>query len=183
MAKNFKINACKACKNNYDIKDINNINQCCYDTLGAFEGATSINSFRDKPQAENCKMCVQESIKALGRDPCEFRLPGYPTWVQVPHYFPALLEQEGNVEKAKTKCIEACNSNRYKLECIKRCKIDADAVETVENYELNTNNPGFKDYLYIFTYGLGCIAGAIIFLMLFAIIINIINKKKDILSF
>lgn len=173
MKNNFKINPCKACKKNYDITDINNINQCCYDTLGAFEGATSINSFRDRPEAENCKSCIQESIKALGRDPCEFRLTGYPTWVQVPHYFPPLLEQEGDVEKAKNKCIEACSTNRYKDECMKRCKIDADAVEVVESFTINTNNPDVKDYLQIFLYGIFIFIGVIFLLTILSSINNL----------
>jgi len=131
----FKINPCKACKKNYDITDINNINQCCYDTLSSFEG----NVFPDNP---NCNKCVQESISKLGRDPCEFRPAGTPSWNQVPHYFPALLEEENDIQSAKDKCIEACKTNRYSAECEKNCQIDSDAVETIENYTLNQKKFG-----------------------------------------
>jgi len=133
MDKNYKINPCKACKKNYDIKDINNINQCCVDTLAAFEGANSINSFRSRPEAENCKCCIEESKKAMGRDLCEFRLPLYPTWIQAPHFFPTFLVQEGNVEQAKKLCIDACEGTRYENECIKNCNIDSQAVDGIEN--------------------------------------------------
>jgi hypothetical protein len=133
----FNINSCKACKKNYDIKDINSINSCCFETLGAFMNAPSINSFINTPEAQNCKDCVTESKKALGRDLCEFRLGPAPTWVQVPHYFPALLVEENNVETAYEKCITACRSITYPNECMKKCKIDADAVE--QNIQSNSN--------------------------------------------
>jgi len=131
----FKINACKACKKNYDITDINSINQCCYDTLNAFEG----DSF---PDNQNCKDCIHESATALGLDECKFRSDGYPSWHQAPHYFPAFLEEEGDVGIAKNKCIDACKTNRYPGECEQNCKIDSDAVETVENYVLNQKKYG-----------------------------------------
>ena len=149
----FKINSFKACKKNYDITDINNINQCCYDTLKAFEG-------EGFPQNQNCTDCITESKIAMGRDPCEFRLTGYPSWHQAPHYFPALLEQEGNVELAKNMCIKACKSNRYQGQCEQNCQVDSDAVETVENYAFNQKKHGKKqtdlekimsnDYVYKF---------------------------------
>ena len=189
--KNFKINPCKACKKNYDIKDINNINQCCVDTLAAFEGANSINSFRSLPEAENCKCCIEESKKAMGRDLCEFRLPLYPTWIQAPHYFPALLSQEGSVEHAKNMCIDACTWNRYENECIKNCNIDSQAVDGIENsikenYILNQKIYGEdvssfqkffggNDYLFAFV--------IIVLIFLFAyVLIRLIEYIKNILT-
>ena len=133
-ANTFNINPCSACRKNYDITDINDINQCCYDTLGAFEGANSLNAFRNSPEAQNCRQCVLDSMQSIGRDPCNLRLTAYPSWIQAPHYFPGLLTQEGNVETAKDKCLELCQSNRYAGECANNCKIDSDAVETFENY-------------------------------------------------
>ena len=55
---NYKINPCKSCRQNYDLTDINSINQCCYNTLAAFEGKTSLNSFRNSPEVMNCQKCI-----------------------------------------------------------------------------------------------------------------------------
>ena len=138
----YVINPCSSCTKKYGIKDINNINQCCYDTLGAFTGNTSLNSYRDSPVADVCKRCIQNSIKALGRDPCEFRPAPYPNWVQVPHYFPALLETSENPEEALLKCEELCKTNQYPNECKEACQMDYDStsIAQVENYEREEEN-------------------------------------------
>ena len=173
--KSFKINPCKACKKNYDIKDINNINQCCYDTLGAYEGAT-LNDFRNRPEAENCNQCLTESKLAMGRDLCEFRLTAYPGWIQAPHYFPGFLESEGDVEKAKEKCMQACETNTYSGECQRNCKIDADAVESVENFLINSkfadNNILKNDNVFLTVISIGIILGTFILVQ----IINFLKK-------
>jgi len=155
----YKINPCKSCRKNYDITDINSINQCCYNTLGAFEGTTSINDFRNNPEAMNCQQCILDSMKSINRTPCDLRMTAYPDWIQAPHYFPKLLDEEGDVGKATEKCIELCKSNRYPNECMLNCQLDSDAVETVENYVYNTKKYGVEessikkllsnDYVYI----------------------------------
>ena len=72
--------------------DINNINQCCSDTYSAFAGVSSINNVRNLESFKNCEECVQKSIRALGRDKCNFRITSYPVWTQSPHYFPNLFQ-------------------------------------------------------------------------------------------
>ena len=139
MMDNYKINPCKACLKNFDVKDINNINQCCYNTLGAFEGLLSLNDINRTKASENCVKCVQDSINALGRDRCNFRITAYPSWVQVPHYLPELLKTN-DFETAKTKCVNMCKKSTYPNECNTNCKIDADAVEPIESFMLNPSN-------------------------------------------
>ena len=125
----YEVNPCEACRKRYDITDINNINQCCYDTFAAFQGVSSINEIRNSPQAKNCIKCVEDSKKAMGRDLCEFRLPAYPVWTQSPHYFPDLFYEERDVKKAKEKCLQMCNETQfYKNECVDNCITDANAV-------------------------------------------------------
>jgi hypothetical protein len=173
--KSFKINPCKGCKKNYDIKDINNINQCCYDTLGAYVGGT-LNDFRNRPEAANCDQCLTESKLAMGRDLCEFRLTAYPGWIQAPHYFPGFLESEGDVEKAKDMCMQTCETNTYSGECQRNCKIDADAVESVENFLINSkfsdNNILKNDSVFLTVISIGIIFG--VCALVFAI--NFIRK-------
>ena len=44
----YTLNPCKACKIKCpDPTDVNCINNCCYETLGAFDGAWSLNQVRN----------------------------------------------------------------------------------------------------------------------------------------
>lgn len=156
---NYKINPCNACRKNYDISDINSINQCCYDTLAAFEGTNSINDFRNRPEAANCQKCILDSMQSINRTPCDLRMTAYPSWIQAPHYFPALLDKEGDVNSAVEKCLDLCSTNTYQGECSKNCMIDSQAIEVIENYALNQKTYGThespikkalsNDYVYI----------------------------------
>jgi hypothetical protein len=173
--KTYMINPCEACKNNFDIKDINDINQCCYDTLGAFEGADSLNAFRNTPEARNCQQCVLDSMKSIGRDPCDLRMTAYPSWIQAPHYFPKILIDEGDVGTAKRKCIELCKTNRYPGECSNNCKIDSEAVQTVEKYtpsehcHTKSNNMSCTSILWF--------AGGFAVALILTLILEIFKKK------
>lgn len=122
----IKIDPCSACLDYYDITDINNINSCCYSTLGAFLNKNNINEIKNTPEAKNCANCIQESIKALGRDPCEFR-PSPPAIISTsPHFLPYILKDEPDLDTALNKCLVMCKNSK---ECIKNCNIDALAVK------------------------------------------------------
>ena len=173
---NYKINPCKSCRQNYDLTDINSINQCCYNTLAAFEGKTSLNSFRNSPEVMNCQKCILDSMESIDRTPCDLRMTQYPQWIQAPHYFPGFLSQEDDVATAKKMCLSACESNKYPNECALNCKIDSDAVEQVENYTLNTKKYGVRqnilqtvlsnDYIFILFYVILSIVGIYIFIFI-----------------
>jgi len=123
---NIKIDPCSACLEYYDITDINNINSCCYNTLGAFLNKNNINEIKHSPEAKNCANCIQESIKALGRDPCEFR-PSPPAIISTsPHFLPYILKEEPDLNIALNKCLKMCKNSK---ECAKNCNIDALAVK------------------------------------------------------
>lgn len=127
---NIKIDACSACLDYYDITDINNINSCCYNTLGAFLNKNNINEIRHSPESQNCINCVQQSIKALGRDPCEFR-PSPPAIISTtPHFLPYILKDEPDLNSALSKCLSMCQNSK---ECAKLCNIDALAVKYGQN--------------------------------------------------
>lgn len=125
----FKLNPCKACLKKCDIEDINCINNCCYETQGAFVDAWSLNQIRNSPDAKNCVQCVNNSIKAMGRDNCDMRLTAAPIFNQVPHYFPNLLKENLNPNKAKSECLKWCETCRYQNECKDNCNTDYDSVE------------------------------------------------------
>jgi hypothetical protein len=124
------MNPCKAClfKVNNNLCDINDINNCCYETLAAFKGNPSINTFRNSPEAKNCIECVNRSIKALGRTPCDLRLTAAPVFVQTPHYFPDLYFRNKDINVSRQQCLEMCNRTRNKNECKINCEIDSIAV-------------------------------------------------------
>lgn len=136
---NFRLNPCAACMKKYDITDINNINQCCYDTFAAFSGVSSINEIRNNPEAKNCIECVKKSKLAMGKDLCEFRLPAYPVWTQDPHYFPDLLYETKNPKEAREKCMKLCNDNFYPNQCKDNCETDYNTVE-----QFSTTKPPVK---------------------------------------
>lgn len=129
----FKLNPCKACLKKCDIEDINCINNCCYETQGAFIDASSLNQFRNSPDAQNCIQCVNDSIKAMGRDNCDMRLTAAPIFNQVPHYFPDILRETLNPAESKKECLKWCETCRYQNECMDNCNTDYDAVEKFKN--------------------------------------------------
>lgn len=135
----FKLDPCFACRQRYDITDINNINSCCSDTASAFAGESSLNALIGTDAGLSCKNCLNESKQALGKSDCVLRLTNSPVWTQVPHYFPHLFAQSGNKEKALDACYKSCDG-RYAKECMDKCLIDYNAViMTNEKYE-NTPN-------------------------------------------
>lgn len=132
----YKVNPCSACLKRYDIKDFNNINQCCYDTYAAFAGESSINNIRNLPDAENCKKCSENSKIAMGKNPCEFRVPAYPVWTQSGHYFPEIFSNVKDINKARNICINMCGKDiKYKNECIQNCITDSNAIEMFKKEE------------------------------------------------
>ncbi len=142
--KDFIIDPCSACLKKYDIKDINNINHCCYNTLAAFANSSSINDFINYPDSKVCYKCVERSKEAMGRNRCEFRLPAYPVFVQAPHYFPNLLEQTSDPKKSLEICLDKCQDSNYKNECSENCRIDYFAVKPV-NIDENREDESRED--------------------------------------
>lgn len=134
----FKLDPCFACKKHFDITDINNINSCCSETASAFAGQSSLNAIIETEAGDNCKACLNEAKRALGKDDCILRLTNSPVWTQAPHYFPHLFAQSGNKQKALTECYDACKNGRYSKDCMNKCLIDHDAVVTNENYQGST---------------------------------------------
>lgn len=152
---NISINPCKACLNKFSPgkSDINNINQCCYETLAAFKGTDSVNDIRGSPEAANCVNCVNNAIKSMGKTPCDLQLAPPPLWNRAPHYFPTLLSETKDPSHAFTQCIEKCQGNFLQSECKINCFVDAGAVEYIkegydneEDKEEEKDKPTYQDY-------------------------------------
>jgi len=131
----MEINPCLACIKKYERTgcEINDLNNCCYETLAAFSGKDSVNSLTYNETLLNCRKCITDKLSTLGPFPngytvCDHRIEPPPIFVQVPHYFPKLFDGK-NVEEAKQKCIKMCNTNTtYTNGCIENCLTDSDAI-------------------------------------------------------
>lgn len=138
----FNINPCKSCLDKYNegnYYDINNINDCCYNTLYAFKNTNNINEIINSPEAQNCNKCVTDYMQYIGRDKCNFKLEPPPIWNNTSHYFPKLLHQENDIKKAHTICISECDKTFYPNQCKQNCDTDANSVENFNSY-LPKNN-------------------------------------------
>ena len=173
----FNINPCKSCLDKYNkgYCDINNINQCCYDTLAAFKNTNNINEIRNSPEAKNCIQCITDYMKSIGRDKSNFQLDPPPIWNNVPHYFPNLLYQQGDIKKAHNMCITECNKNIYPNQCKENCNTDANAVETFSHIPKKNNIKFNSDVAK--TNPIPFYIGFVLFAIIFSIIIILFFKS------
>lgn len=127
---NFKLNPCSATMKVCEPNDINCINNKCFETLGAFENASSLNQIRNLPQSSNCNICVENAKAVIGKDDCDLRLTDAPIFNQTPHYFPNILRYTQDPEKSKDMCFTWCNDcKNCKNECKDNCRTDYNTVE------------------------------------------------------
>ena len=140
----YDINPCKSCWQKYKGRDcnINELNDCLVDTATAFSAFPSNNSVRGTSLGQNWQDCIEQRMAGLPdianrpRSFCNFQLNMAPRWVQTPHYYPQLLEDTQDQEKALTACRERCNGSHA-------CKINCDTDHNaVENFSPNKNGKG-----------------------------------------
>jgi hypothetical protein len=148
------IDPCKACLQKFDRPgkepcNVNDIRDCCYDTLNAFIGPGSTNTLSNS-EVVPCETCIQAVMAKRGpfgktKIPCDFQISRPPVWNQVPHHFPGILEQLGvkeeNLDTALSLCITACNGPN-KEECKIACQTDRNAVCTKENPKVKKGKKG-----------------------------------------
>lgn len=141
----YDINPCEACYQKYKNTDcnINDLNNCCYETLAAFANVSSVNSIRNSQQAKNCVECLKQRMKSMGpfgRTFCDLRLQPAPIIENAPHYFPYFLNENNTPDKAYELCINKCKNSKYPYECLENCKTDRNAIVYKENFEYSQNN-------------------------------------------
>jgi hypothetical protein len=143
----IKLNPCEACIKKYQSGncDIRNVSDCCYSTLAAFAGETSMNAVRNGSESddkglENCKKCVSQFISKMGRTPCDLRVEPPPLWNRTPHFFPEMLSQTSDYDLAKKSCIGRCDETNFPNECKINCETDYDAVEKYDRIDHHANN-------------------------------------------
>ena len=135
---NFRLNPCKSVTQEVSSSgdDINNINDLCYGictSYGRVYGSNVEQECRD-----SCADMVSRKKHDLGRNNCNQRRP-LPSlsWLQVPDYYPELLKETQNHEKAYQICCNRCSQSFYPNDCKDKCRINAQAVETqsVEKFD------------------------------------------------
>lgn len=131
MTSTVEIDPCTACQKRYEKGgcDVNNINNCCYDTLAAFTGAQNVLNIS---KVKNCTECVNKYIRAAGKTTCDLNIDPPPLWNNIPHYFPTLLAETGDKDVSLQKCVEKCQGDSLNRNaCILNCQTDYDAVVKV----------------------------------------------------
>ena len=132
----YIINPCGAChmRLGEDV-NINELNNCVTETAAAFTNFPSNLAVEKGGSMVNWAECMKDAMAKVGRTPCDFQLNPAPVFAQYPHYFPRLLFDLGDRDKALQGCIKECTLNKDSSECFTNCKTDYDAVNLLERKE------------------------------------------------
>ena len=143
----YNINPCKACWQKYKNGDcnINELNDCVVDTSTAFSTFPSNNSLRGNLKGQNWQDCIAQKLAELPyvagkpRSFCNFQVKTAPRLLQIPHYYPELLEQTQDPEKALKMCHKMCQGERLSETCKETCDCDHNAVEDFSPKKVTSN--------------------------------------------
>ena len=130
----YIIDPCTACKMKFGNEDvnINELNDCVTETAAAFTEFPTNLAVEKGDAMINWSECMKEAMAKVGRTPCDFQLNPAPVFTQYPHYFPKMLFDLGDRQKAFEGCVNECRRNNDSVECITNCKTDHDAVSLLE---------------------------------------------------
>ena len=130
----YIIDPCTACKMKFGDEDvnINKLNGCVTETAAAFTNFPTNLAVEKGDAMINWSECMKEAMAKVGRTPCDFQLNPAPVFAQYPHYFPKMLFDLGDRQKAFEGCIRECKRNNDSVECIMNCQTDHDAVNLLE---------------------------------------------------
>jgi hypothetical protein len=130
----YIIDPCTACKVKFgnDNVNINELNDCVTETAAAFTQFPTNLAVEKGDAMINWSECMREAMAKVGRTPCDFQLNPAPVFAQYPHYFPKMLFDLGNRDKAFEGCVKECKRNNGSVECMMNCQTDYDAVTLIE---------------------------------------------------
>lgn len=149
----YNINPCKACWQKYKNGDcnINELNDCVVDTSTAFSTFPSNNSLRGNLKGQNWQDCIAQKLAELPyvagkpRSFCNFQVNTAPRLLQIPHYYPELLEKTQDPKKALKMCHQMCQGDRLSETCKETCECDHSAVEDFSPNKTKTKKVRFAD--------------------------------------
>ncbi len=87
-------------------------NQVCYNTASEFVEGFNQDTVRQSKAGQYCKAGVEKLIKAIGKDPCQFRLPVPVVDLRAKYFAEGLRKHQNNPEKARKYCIMKSINNK-----------------------------------------------------------------------
>ena len=147
----------RGCITYYGVRDINNVNDCCYNTCATFMGQDQSDVIQSEC-GEMCKNAMFDLILLNGRNPCEF-WPEVPVVRNRPTTFLQNLKTTKDPNQAFQQCVKDCDTimPNYPNQCKLQCWMDRSALnisgpescagrntikETfIENYSGGITNP------------------------------------------
>jgi hypothetical protein len=112
--------------------NINELNDCVTETAAAFTQFPTNLAVEKGDAMINWSECMKEAMGKVGRTPCDFQLNPAPVFAQYPHYFPKMLFDLGDRDKAFEGCVKECKRNNGSVECMMNCQTDYNAVTLIE---------------------------------------------------
>lgn len=112
----MQVNACSACTLRHGTTNINQLNECCYNTCASFvEGNQSdiINS----PCGQRCRKCISTAVGCKGKSTCEY-LPEVPTIKLQSQLFSKCLKENEKPSDALKCCLAQCDNYEDQEKCI-----------------------------------------------------------------
>lgn len=124
----FRIDPCKAVnKKNGVPSSLSETSNLCYGICDAFGNPEGC---KDK-----CSDMLNSQKLQSGGSLCNLNTPKSVQWLDIPRYFPKLLEKTKNVEKAYLECCIMAKMDKYPNSTREMCQLDASAVVEPEKYE------------------------------------------------
>ena len=166
----YFLNPLSPCFQKYGIDNIRGFKDCCYSTCARLEGGDDIDmsDMLNSRCGALCALGVDEVLKTAGKNPCEFKMPPPPLWLQK-SYFINEFNRLGNIETALASCKDLCGDDD---ECKENCVMDSKSiVETFKGNKsvktTNLSNPSaFSSALKVeFALGLAIIIGICIYIL------------------
>ena len=113
----MNIDACSACSLRYGTNDINQLNECCYNTCASFIDGNQSDVINSEC-GENCRKCMLNAVGCKGKSPCEY-MPEVPSIkLQQQRFKRCMMEKNNNTTEALKCCLKQCSTFEEQEQCI-----------------------------------------------------------------
>ena len=107
--------------------NINTINDKCYEISNAY--GKTFGKDIEKQLNQQCEHIIKQKKHKLNYTNCYMKKPSRPViWNQVPHFFPDLLKQYKDPEKAYKLCCQRAENSSFPEEALNHCLLDFMAI-------------------------------------------------------
>lgn len=141
---NQTINACSSCVLRHGTDNINQLNECCYNTCASFVNGTQSDVINSQC-GKDCRKCMINAVGCKGKSACEF-LPEIPSIkIQDQRFKNCLNTHQGDKSDALKCCLAHCSNFHQQEQCI-----DAfNAMVEVKEGFLFRNNMVSRSFLFL----------------------------------